>query len=67
VIIGNLDIRRTSISPQEADPILTLDPYAVLPLAITLQRLEAVIRRKAEVAQLRYAIELIELTPGDFP
>ncbi|HET7550759.1 MAG TPA: hypothetical protein VFK04_05685, partial [Gemmatimonadaceae bacterium] len=67
VIIGDLDVRWTLIRPQKTDPILTVDPYAVLPSAITLERLEAVVRRKAEIAQPGHCIELIELTPGDFP
>lgn len=49
MIIGNLDINRIAPVPSETQAILVVDPYAVLPGAIALQRLEAVSGKRRQI------------------
>jgi hypothetical protein len=42
---GNLNVRRTCIGPNEADPELIVNPNAVLSRSITYQRFKAITRR----------------------
>jgi hypothetical protein len=66
VIVGYLDILRTGWGPRETDPILVVDPYGVLALAILLQRMEPVSWRAGKVFQTRRCIQSFELAPRDF-
>jgi hypothetical protein len=42
VIINYFHINRSSLGPSEADPILIVDPHAVLALPIASQRFQAI-------------------------
>jgi hypothetical protein len=44
-MVGNLNVRRTCIGPNEANPELIVNPDAVLSRSITYQRFEAIARR----------------------
>jgi hypothetical protein len=44
-MVGNLNVCRTCIGPNEADPELIVNPDAVLSRSITYQRFEAITRR----------------------
>jgi hypothetical protein len=49
VVIDDLDIGRIAIPPAEADPPLVVDPDAVLTLAVSVESLQSIPRRNAEV------------------
>jgi hypothetical protein len=51
VIIDDLNFKSVRFNPHEAQSILTVDANAVLPLAVSLQWLQAVSRRFKEVRQ----------------
>jgi hypothetical protein len=44
-MVANLNVCRTCIGPNEADPELIVNPDAVLSRSITYQRFEAITRR----------------------
>jgi hypothetical protein len=61
---------RVAILPQEADPILIVDPDAVLPATTARQRLEAVARERSQVVEPPRRVELHEPAlsdPGNAP
>jgi hypothetical protein len=51
VIIDDLDISRTSLRPNKADPPLLVDPDGMLAEAVVPQRLEPVVGRNREVVK----------------
>jgi hypothetical protein len=50
VVVDDLDVVRVTLRPAQADPPLVVDPDAVLARAVPAQGLEAVARRRLEVA-----------------
>ncbi len=48
-MVGNLNIRRPCIGPNEADPELIVDADAVLSRSITYESFEAITRRRFQV------------------
>jgi hypothetical protein len=64
VIVDNLDGFRTGIRPNEADPVLVIDPDAVVTAPISLQRLKPVSRRNPEIDQDACGIQRIQLLPS---
>ena len=67
VIVDNFDRFRPVGRPDEANAKLPVDPNAVLPAAVTLQRLQLIARRDAQPGEGDGRIELIELALGDDP
>jgi hypothetical protein len=49
VVVHHLDLLRVAVLPDEADPILVVDPDAVLPLPIAGKSLKVIARKRAEV------------------
>jgi len=65
MVVDDFHVRRTSGGPPKTDPKLIVDPNAVLPGPISLQRLQAVSRRHAEIAERIRNFELTKFSPGD--
>lgn len=65
MIIDNLNIARVFSFPPKTQPVLIVDSNTVLPRAITFQRLKAVSRWDAQIAQLTRAMQLRELPQRD--
>jgi hypothetical protein len=64
-MVGNLNVRRPCIGPNEADPELIVDADAVLSRSITYQRFEAITRRRFQV--LKHGRGLSIPFPGKRP
>ena len=62
VVVHNFYIVRTICFPSETDTPLIVDPYAVLPLAVSLQQLQTVASRYAQVIQTNRGFHLIQLS-----
>jgi hypothetical protein len=56
VVIDNLDLVRFAILPAEAYPVLVVDAYAVLSLAVAPQRLQAVSMWLPQIIQMRSVV-----------
>ena len=67
MIINDSHILRTGLRPDEADPVLVVDPNAVLPLPLTLQRFEVIPRRHGKLFQPDYTTQLVQPASGTLP
>jgi hypothetical protein len=65
VIVDNLNLVCVPIAPHETKTPLIIDTNTVLSFAIAPQRLQAVPRRRCQVAQFCGAIQLAKLPAGD--
>ena len=65
-MVGNLNVRRPCIGPNEADPELIVDADAVLSRSITRQRFEAITRRRFQVLKHGRGLQHRELASRDF-
>src|SRR5208282_3661348 len=67
VVIDNLDLAGIALVPHKADPVLVVDPDAVLSAAVGLERLEPVARQRkvAQGARLMNRPELASRHPGN--
>ena len=66
MVVDDLCVVGVASFPAEADPVLIIDPNAVLSLAIFGESLETVAGRNVQVDQLRCCIEDSELLPCCF-
>ncbi len=57
VVICHSDIDWTVRSPAKTDTVLVVDPNAVLPFTITVQRLETIARRHPKILKQRSAVQ----------
>jgi len=64
VIVHHLDLVGVAVLPHEADPILVVDPDAVLPLPVARERLRSVARKRAKILELRRGVDLRQLALG---
>lgn len=62
MVIGNLNLEGIAILPAETDPVLIIDPDAVLPSPVSLQQFKAIRRWRSKIPQLVRAIELNQLS-----
>jgi hypothetical protein len=70
VVVHHLDLLRFAVLPHEADPILVVDPHAVLPPPITGKSLKVIARKRAQVVESSGCVKLRELAlcdPGNAP
>ena len=67
MIIHDFYVFGSVFSPPEADSIAFIYPNTVLPLPVSLKRLETVTGRKAEILQLGSGVEHIELANCTWP
>ena len=66
VVVHDLDVVGAAVRrPPEADPPLVVDPDAVLPLAVTPQRFEAVAGRDTQGHQCSGGVDLQQLASRD--
>jgi hypothetical protein len=65
VVIGDLDIGGVSIVPSKAEAVLVVDSDAVLPLAVSFQRLQLVAGNCRQVAQRDSPVQMEELPQRD--
>jgi hypothetical protein len=70
VVVHHLDLLRFAVLPHEADPILVVDPDAVLPPPIAGKNLKVIARKRAQVVESMGCVKLRELAlcdPGNAP
>lgn len=67
MIVHDLDRVGTIGRPDETDPILIVDPDAMLTGTVARQRLETIPRRDTKVLQSRSRVQLLQLPPGNPP
>jgi hypothetical protein len=65
VVVHHFDLLRFAVLPDEADPILVVDPNAVLPLPIAGKSLKAIARERAEVVEALGGVQLRQLPLRD--
>jgi hypothetical protein len=61
VIVNDLDVLSAIVSPNEANPPLSVDADAVLPLAIVFECFESVARRNFQVIENFGPVQLSQL------
>jgi len=64
VIVDDLDVTRLSLFPGETDPPLVVDANAVLPDAVSLERLKPIARWHSKILQRPCLGEVKELASG---
>ena len=70
VVVHNFDVLCVAVFPHETDPILIIDPDAVLSPPITNQRLEVIARECAQILESLGCMQLNEFAlrdPSDAP
>ena len=67
MVVGDFDFVGIATLPIEADPILIVDPNAVLSAPATAQTLEPVPWRNRHLSNIAHSVDLIQLAPGDRP
>jgi len=65
VIVNNFNILGTCASPAKAEPVLIIDPYAVLTDPIAFERFESVARRNPQVIEAGRNLKLPQLPQRD--
>jgi hypothetical protein len=61
VIVHDLDVCGALGRPNKTDPELVVDPYRMLPFAITSQGFETIARRRIQVGQIGRGVEVPQL------
>jgi hypothetical protein len=64
MVVGDLRVEHVASPPDETDAPPVVDPDAVLPLSVTLERLEPVSRRDSEVMEPPGPMEIQEPSSG---
>jgi len=70
MVVHHFDLLRVAVLPGEADAILIVDPYAVLPTSISTESLEVVARERTQVVESLRCVQLRQLAlsdPGNAP
>jgi len=65
VVVHDLDVLRFAVLPHETDPILVIDPDAVLRPPITAKGLEVIARKRAQVVESLGGMQLRQLALSD--
>lgn len=65
MIVDNFNFMRMILMPEEADAPLVIDPNAVLPVAVALERLEMIAGRDKQVRQPGTGIEHSQLSASN--
>lgn len=63
MVIHNLNVMRTAVTPREADAPLVIDSSAIRPRAAALQRFKLISRRHAEILQPPCLMQVQKLPP----
>ena len=61
MVIGDFDLLRSFIGPDETDPVLVVDPDTVLPLPVPAERLPVVSRRDSQRPKRDRGVQLVQL------
>jgi len=64
MIIHNLNVIGVPVSPNKTDTPLLVDPNAVLPFPVSVERLQPIVRRRCQVPQISGNIQLAKLSLG---
>jgi hypothetical protein len=67
VVVCYLDIDWTALRPGEADPVLIINSYAVLPFSLPLERFQVVAYREPQIGKPRHVLELVKLSTRSPP
>ena len=65
MVVHDLDLQRIAVLPHETDPILVIDPDAVLPPPITAKGLEVIARKRTQVVESLGGVQLGQLALSD--
>ena len=65
MVVHDLDVLRFAVLPHEADPILVIDPDAMLRSPITAKGLEVIARKRAQVVESLGGVQLRQLALSD--
>ncbi len=65
MIVGDFDLVCVAVAPHEADPVLIVDPDAVLPCALTLKRLQAITGKKSKIGKHLGGMNLDQFSLND--
>jgi hypothetical protein len=67
MVVRDFDFVGITVLPAKADPVLIVDPDAVLPDPVSSQALEAIPGWDAQLPQILHSIHLCQLAPCDRP
>jgi hypothetical protein len=67
MVIDNLNVLGALIAPRKTDAVSIINPNAVLPIAIAVERFQAIARRNPQLIKPRYRIDPVELPPSNVP
>jgi hypothetical protein len=65
MVVHHLDLLRFTVPPYETDPILVVNPDAVLPLPVAGEGLKVIARKRAQVIESLGCVKLRELALRD--
>src|SRR5580698_3978561 len=65
VVVDDLDVKRVAILEEKTHAPLVVDANAVLPLPVALERFEPVVRRDAQVVEIRRTVKHGKLAHRD--
>jgi hypothetical protein len=63
MVIRDLRLVRITVPPDEANPVLIIDPYGVLPRAVIGKLMQPVAGRNLEIVQFFRGVQHDQLTP----
>ena len=63
-VIGDFDITRIAVLPNESDPVLVVDPYRMLAHPVMLQRRQVIVGRRLQVMNAPRGVEQKQLAAG---
>jgi hypothetical protein len=64
MVIGDFDFIGVTFLPNKTDPVLLIDPDAVLIRSITFQTLQTIAWRHSELHDVAYSVDLIQFPTG---
>jgi hypothetical protein len=62
VVVNDLDLESLGVSPSKTDAPLIVDPNAVLPFAVSRERLQPIAWNGRQIGQRRRRMDMIELS-----
>jgi hypothetical protein len=65
MVIRNFNLEGIAVTPFEADSVLVVDPGAVLPCAITLERFQSIAGKNRQIREQKSSMNLCELSLND--
>lgn len=65
MIIGDLNVESVAVTPYEADPVLVVDPNAMLPFSVTFESFQAIAGKNRRVRKGVSSVDLDEPSLDD--